>query len=379
MTENDAIEIIVLNMKTIHMIRLLLLFVFVMMCGSARAEGPYFYTGKDYGSQGNFNPLSVIINGGFDIFQVRTTHDVFQYPYGIAAANVVDNLGHAPGVIHDYTWRDFIAEEVFPYTMDLKNARWWPNYTLHLIGGGVIWATLHEYFQYYEIPAPWLWGTLTYWSYHFLNETVENERYQGRTVDPIADLYIFVVLGQVLFSFNSVRRFFGGTLHMSDWSLQPTFVYPDGYLENSGQYFSLKWLLPFPSNETVHFFAYYGLNVILGFSYKFSGGYNLSLGAGARTKKVRRVAGLTFKQTINYVYSGGIFLDRDDSLLASLVVNTNFYHTVQLNVYPGIIRLPYVSPGFWINVSERGGIMFGITCRYVPGVGYRSPGYYPTD
>lgn len=362
-------------------LRLHIFFTFILFAGLCQgigfAQEYFFYTGKDYGSQGSYNPLSVILNGGFDIFQARTRHEIFRYPYRIGISNVINNLGHATSIIDDYRWKNFISEEVFPLRIDMKNARWAPNYSLHLVGGGIEWATIHEFFSYHDIPLPWLWGTLTYWSYHFLNEVVENEDYQGRAVDAISDIYIFDLLGQVLFSFKSVRRFAGGTLHMSDWSLQPTFVMPYGYLENTGQYFSLKLLVPVPGNEWVHVFAYWGLNVIFGLSYRFENGYCLSLGGGARTKKVVQVYGQAFKQTVRYVYSAGVFLDRDDSLMASLVVSANYYHLVQLNVYPGILRLPYVSPGFWINISERGGIMFGITCRYVPGIGFQSPHYYP--
>ena len=164
---------------------------------------------------------------------------------------------------------------------------------------------------------------------------------------------------------------------MTDWSMLPTFVFPGAKLENTGQYFSLKLLIPIPKNEIAHLFAYYGLNVIVGLSFKLIDGYSLSFGAGARAKKVTQLASMKFTQSINYVYSGGIFLDRNDSLLASLIVNTNYYHLVQLNVYPGIFRLPYVSLGFWINVSDRGKVMFGVMCRYIPGVGFREANYYP--
>ena len=349
----------------------------VALNGAAVAKDYYFYTGLDYGSQGTYNPLSVILNGGFDIFQTRTDHEVFKYPYKTAFSNVIDNLGHADAVVKYYGGRNFFSEQIFPLTTDMKKWAWWPNYSLHLIGGGVEWAMLHEFFTYHNIPVPWLWGTLTYWSYHFLNEAVENGKYQGKSVDSIADIYIFDLLGQLLFSIPAVRKFFGGTLHMTDWSMLPTFVFPGAKLENTGQYFSLKLLIPIPKNEIAHLFAYYGLNVIVGLSFKLIDGYSLSFGAGARAKKVTQLASMRFTQSINYVYSGGIFLDRNDSLLASLIVNTNYYHLVQLNVYPGIFRMPHVALGFWINVSDRGKVMFGVMCRYIPGVGFREANYYP--
>ena len=156
--------------------------------GVAVAKEYYFYTGLDYGSQGSYNPLSVILNGGFDIFQTRTDHEVFRYPYKTAFSNVFDNLGHADAVVKNYGGRNFFSEQIFPLTTDMKKWAWWPNYSLHLIGGGVEWAMLHEFFTYHNIPVPWLWGTLTYWSYHFLNEAVENGKYQGKSVDSIADI-----------------------------------------------------------------------------------------------------------------------------------------------------------------------------------------------
>jgi hypothetical protein len=35
-----------------------------------KTKGPYFYEGLNYGSQGNFNPASVLLNRGFEMLLI---------------------------------------------------------------------------------------------------------------------------------------------------------------------------------------------------------------------------------------------------------------------------------------------------------------------
>ena len=70
-----------------------------------------------------------------------------------------------------------------------------PNYSLHLLGGGVTYAALDEWFQDRDIPIPKLWSALTLMSAAFLNETLENHGVHGYNTDALADLYVFDVAG----------------------------------------------------------------------------------------------------------------------------------------------------------------------------------------
>jgi len=371
-------------------IRLLELFILLMFVSTpfkilADEKSPFcptygFYTGKNYGSEYRFNPLNMMLNGGFDIFQGRpgNDHNIFRIPYQSSHGTIWKNFSHPVDAVK-YTggWKNFLETEVFPMTFD-KRAKWPPNYSLHLIGGGIIYGSLVDYFNYYNIPAPHFFAFTSYYAYHWLNEVVENGYYKGRTIDPVADLWIFDLLAPFLVSIEPVKNLYK-SLNMANWDMQPSFMFPDKSLENVGQYFSLKWKFPFFDNRHYHLFVYWGMNEIFGLSYKWDNGMALSFGFGTRTKRLVVVNLVGAGKTVSMVYSGGIFLDKYNSLLASLIVNFNYDQLLQFNFYPGWMKIEEVSPGLWVSVSPKGRIMAGIVINWLPGIGYKDPKFYKTD
>jgi hypothetical protein len=332
---------------------------------AAKAEKKYFYTGKQYGSEYLYNPLNLIFNAGYDILQCREVEDrdIFAIPYDRAVINTFMNLGNPGKAINRYGLKDFILEEVFPLTFN-ENARWWPNYQLHLIGGGVTFTYLREYFIVQGYDNPDFFAFMAYWAYHFANEIVENNYRKGYSTDAVADIYIFDLAGMLLFLPEKTRRFFSKTLNLADWSMQPIFISPEYRLHNNGQYFSLKWRLPFRENREWHFFYYWGLNFVLGLSYKFEKGYAFSFGAGVRSKSIKMQDFKTGKATSTYAYTGGLFLDRYNSLLVSIVVNVNYNELLQINLYPGLFHWEKVSPGIYFAMSNDYHTRFGLIVNY---------------
>lgn len=61
-----------------------------------------------------------------------------------------------------------------PISLNPDHAQWYPNYTLHLVGGGVTYSYLIEYYTHHEVEYPVFFSLATYWTYHFSNEVVEN-------------------------------------------------------------------------------------------------------------------------------------------------------------------------------------------------------------
>lgn len=110
---------------------LLFLFLFV---SSTYSQNGYFYKGYDYGNQALFNPVYVIINGGFDMMQVGGRRNLNSFQFGSGLKNVLKNLGDPFKVINHYGWKNFISDEVLPLSLNKNNAQFCPNYTLHLIG-----------------------------------------------------------------------------------------------------------------------------------------------------------------------------------------------------------------------------------------------------
>lgn len=327
----------------------------------------YFYKELNYGSEALYNPLYIILNGSYDIIQLQGhDRDIFNFPYGTAAKNVLRNLGNPFPVIRRYGWGNFLKNEVLPIDFAKAGAQWWPNYQLHLIGGGMTFVAMKEWYEQHDFPCPEVFSIATMATYHLLNEFVENGAYVGDNEDPIPDIYIFDIGGIVLFSYESVDKFFSEKLNLADWSLQPSISPKDGTLQNNGQYFSLKWKLPF--FEQWYVFYYCGMNGLTGISYKLKDGKEFSFGVGLRAKQLVTLDESTDKKTINMVWNVGLFYDINNSLMTSLLISGLTDYRVDLNIYPGIIKIGPISPGIWVVMNDEGKLMFGISTIWAPGV-----------
>ncbi len=336
----------------------------------AAAQERFFYMGKEYGSEAIFNPITLILNGGYDITQLDGyRNDVFSFPYARSAKNVFRILGDPFSQISKVGWSRYISNEIFPLEFKTAGAQWWPNYQLHLIGGGMTYVAIREWYEEHHFPSPALFSLATMAVYHLLNETMENDAEQGDNVDPIADIYVFDIGGIVLFSFDSICRFFRDELHLADWSLQPSFVLNSFELKNAGQYFSVKWKIPFW--DQWHVFYYFGLNGLLGASYSLGDGNGISAGIGLRAQHVRRLDPNSSQKTADLVWNAGVFYDRDNSLLASLFISGLTDNVVNINIYPGFLRSGKFSPGLWLIIDRSSNVTAGITTIWMPGVGLR--------
>lgn len=324
----------------------------------------YFYRGYDYGNQALFNPAYVLLSGGFDMIQVGNRRNIKDFPYNIAVKNIWKNLSDPFTPINNYGWWNFIKDQVLPLSLNKKNAQFWPNYTLHLIGGGMEYAALEEWFEYNEYPYPEWLSAFTIMSYHLINEVAENGTHVGDDVDPIADIYIFDIGGILLFTSKSVRRFFAEDLNLADWSQQPSFSVRNGELHNNGQFFSIRWKFPF--SDSWHAFYYFGTNGVGGLSYKFKDGTGLSLGLGLAASDLILLDEKTNKKTLGLVGNFGLFYDKNNSLLASIAVTIKTDYMINVNIYPGLIKIGDISPGIWGAYSQDKNVILGFTFSWLP-------------
>ncbi len=332
-------------------------------------ESNYFYSGKNYGSEATFSPVSLLLNGSYDIIQLENnSRDPFSYPYSSAWTNVWRNISNPFHSIRVYGVKNFFRDEVIPFDLSRKNAQWWPNYQLHLVGGGMTYVAIKEWYQLHNYPQPKLFALATTAAYQFLNETIENNTYQGITVDPISDIYIFNTGGILLFSDTSVCRFFSETLNLRDWSLQPTISFNDHHLHNNGQYFSIKWFTPL--SEQFGVFYYFGMNGLNGVSYRYDDSYTISGGFGLRAKKLLLLDEQTNKKTVEMVWNTGFFIDKNNSLLASIFFSGLSDYTALINIYPGLINIGGLDLGCWTALSRDYKIAMGINFSRLRGIGY---------
>ncbi|MCU7492221.1 MAG: hypothetical protein ACM3UR_09330 [Bacteroidota bacterium] len=350
--------------------RAVLVFVFIFLFTQPGfCQKNYFYTGKDYGSEALFNPFTLIINGGYDITQLQLVPNTLtSHLYGRMTKNVVQNLFvHPFQTIDKYGWKLFLRTEFLPLSFKKEELQWIPNYQQHLIGGGMLYTAMKEWYELHNVPVPWLMSSITIMGQHFLNEVMETGPYEGYSVDEISDIYIFDLGGILLFSFDPINEFFSKTLNLSDWSLQASVALPD-WRVNAGQYFSIKWKFPF--SEDYSLFYRYGMGALFGISKKVNPEDNLSVGLGFKSKHLVDASKEIRQRTIETSWHAGVFYDRNNSLLASLVLSGVKEYFCMIDIYPGIIKYRNFSPGIWSVIGRNGEFTFGFSTRYVFSLGY---------
>ncbi len=325
-------------------------------------EKPYFfYDARPYGSESLVHPLRIIVNGGFGItsFDNRDNR-LSAVDYETGLENVWRNLTDPISAIEANGWGDFVEREILPVSVSTKKAHYWPNYTLHVIGGGMSYRLIEEWFRYHGYPHSKSLSVLTMVAYHGVNEVVENDDYVGWTTDPIADLYIFDPLGILLFSHDPVARFFGRTLNMAEWSYQASYDPRTNALENHGQNFALKY----PIGRSWSIFYHLGTHGELGFSRRWENGDAFSFGFGGQAKDIFDLTdGI---RSLDLAPSAGLFYDRNNSLLASLVLSRREDAHVRLNVYPGLVSIGDVSPGFFLSLDRDRHVQVGLSFDATP-------------
>ena len=334
--------------------------------GKTLSSDAYYYTGKKYGSEAMFNPLNVILNNGYDIIQlVNKPRTIFDYPYEHAIKNVWKSITHPKKTISDYGVKKFITTELFPLSFDITGIQWWPNYNVHLIGGGMTYRMLIDWYEYHNYPQPKLLSIATVGFFHYLNEVTENGLYENYNGDAVADLLFFDIAGVILFNSDKVARFFSEKLNLSDWSLQPSFRMSDKSLQNNGQYFTIKWQLPF--SESWQLFYTFGMDGLLGLSNKIDEERTISIGAGFIGRELIDIDEEKNIKTVKLAWSTGIFYDKNNSLMASLKISDHIDYQAVINIYPGIIKLGNFSPGLWTAIDKTGKYMVGVSTIWTPG------------
>ncbi|MDZ7304233.1 MAG: hypothetical protein ONB44_19080 [candidate division KSB1 bacterium] len=240
-----------------------------------------------------------------------------------------------------------------------------PNYSHHLIGNGMQYVLLAEWYDYHRVKAPYLCSLVTTTIYQILNEAIENGAYKGTTVDPISDLLIFNPLGILLFSTNFAKKFFSETLSIHDWSLQPVLDPRNHFLENAGQQFVIKSKKVFANHYSVFF--YWGIDGIVGISYNYKTMHNFSFGVGTVVNNLKEKR-LKWSRVLTPEVDGaiGLFYDRNNSLMSSIIITCPRLYNARINIYPGLLGKKWFIPGFYVGFGEWDKFVFGLTSVYSP-------------
>jgi hypothetical protein len=336
----------------------------------------YFYHAYDYGSEYITNPISTILIGGYSIFQIGNQSkrpDGVDYRTGWE--NVWMNILHPFREIDKFGWKKFISTELIPTSLHPKSAQYIPNYQDHLIGSGMQYRAMCEWYSVHGFPCNRLFAIGTMTAFHLFNEVVENNGYRGNNVDPIADLLVFDPLGMLLFDSDRVSRFFSETLNLRDWSTLPAYDPVHRTLENNSDNYSMKWRITKQNHWSV--FYNFGLNGLLGLSYTREDGSCFSGGIGIMAKDRKKVnpEKNDLFLTVDLIWNVGLFYDRNGSLMASLLFSGSRAYKAKINVLPGVIRIAGVSPGFFMAVGERNEFICGMFVKPFPlGLAFQKTG-----
>ena len=339
-------------------------------CLFAQDQKYYFYRpDNNFGSDLVFNPISQILNGGFDIFRNGGhSKDISNQPYSQGAKNVINNIFNPLDSIKKFGWKSFITTEVFPISTNTDILQYFPNYAHHLIGHGFRYVKTAEWYDYHNVKYPNAWSILTLFSYVFLNETLENGGFDEVNVDPIADMLIFNPLGILLFSTEWAKKFFSRTLQLYDWSLQPVFNISNNNIINAGDQFAAKIKL----NKKYGAFFYWGISGIVGLSHQFKKGRTLSWGVGTIVNKLIERKLINSKYVSRFVAPNkidgavGFFYDVNNSLMTSMIFTGPHSYNYRLNIYPGFIKKDWFKPGLFLSVGELDKFQIGLTLASMP-------------
>lgn len=327
----------------------------------------YFFRPYNYGSEALFNPISVFINGGCDTYQQLNRQSTFDaIPWKIGTTSVWRSVTSPLPVISSFGWNRFLSQEIFPTSLDRDRTQWVPNYMLHVVGGGMVSRKIAEWYDFNGFPLPYMFGAITCMASEFFNETVENGPYTYPNEDCIPDFLIFQPLGILLFSSDKVSEFFSSELNLNDWSQPIALSFAPLAFRNAGQNFVMKYALTKSKSTSVFF--HFGNFAIFGLSFKRNTEDAISIGAGLASTGVKSlpVQNGVPSNTVESGTMAGIYYDRNNSLLASLVYSVSRNCRLRLNVYPGVISSSSFSPGFFLTMADPGIFIAGVTMKIFP-------------
>jgi hypothetical protein len=335
---------------------------------ASSAHKAYFYTGKPYGSEAAFNPVTEFLNEGFDVLNTPGyDRRVLVGRADRGVRTVVRSFTHPADVIRDYGgFSKVIRNELLPLS-DASNGggAWTGNYGLHFFGSGMVSARMREWYRAQGVRHPELAADVSMFAAHMMNEVSEAHPTEFYREELLPDLYLFDGLGMLAYHFESVERLVSNEhVQLTNWQLQPIFILPDSTLENVGQRFEIKVRLPYATRLSA--FTELGLAIQAGLSYKFENGDALTI-AGFPRNIGSRVDPITQRTEKIRGAIASVYYDRENSLLTNLTWDQQQQLT-RLNVYPGVLRFGIFAPGF--VVEQRAGRMhFGIASAWSPGIG----------
>lgn len=299
-------------------------------------------------------PLTNYVNTAFDTAQVSRAFS--QDDYWHNHERVFDRLAHPIDSIEDDGgWDHFFQQEML-------SSHLLPNLTLHLLGNGYDYRALAEWFDEHRVPFPYLWAFISSYAGYIGNEAIEVSNRHVDAADNLADLYLFNLVGNLLFISDTVTDIVQNDLQLRNWPGQPLFDVRQHNILNASNNYVLR---PRVFGDRIRPFLYFGLQYFAGVSVLRPSGKSLSLGFGLAT-----VDPFAHSTLAKVRASGGVYWDEDDRLLASMIFNGTDDSRVRLNLYPDVFRLRTLDLGFFLGLADDGAPSFGVAVEKALAFGF---------
>jgi len=320
----------------------------LLIVGNIANASPLIYKPDAIGSDSTFNPLSYYLNLAFDTTQNPNyfSQSRFFANHGVLwdrVKNPIRQINDSGGFGH------FVQNEIIGL-----NAV--PNYTLHLFGGGYDYRWLAEWYEAHNIPLPYLVAFLNAYLADIGNEALESSAVQITATDPIADLFLFDLAGKLLFLNDGVVRFMHDSLKMRAWHSQPMFNLLQTRIDNAGANYIFR---PEIFGEKIRPFVHIGMALMVGASFQMDGGNSLTPALGLALSDPLAIKGDLI---------GGLYWDREDSLLASLTINGTSKLAFRLNLYPDFVSVGDLRMGYYLAYAKSGEAAVGVNLILPAGV-----------
>ncbi len=332
----------------------------------------HFYANRQYGAESQFNPLTTILNNGYDQVRTGPNRAVFDFDYDLGGTGAWNSIIKARRLVRQYGTRDWVRYELLPLSGKSDGGgQWIPNYQLHLFAGGATYIRLIAWFEQRDYAHPRMAAATTWFAGQFLNEVIENTALTQGSVDAMTDLVIFNPGAILLWNSDRLQHFVGSHVEFTEWPGQPTLGFPAHTIENTFQTTMVRARLPRSTNWRA--FTTMGGSYLGGLSHRLGDSTWLSFGGGwdARTNPVADT--ITGRKTVDLHGNVGLFVDRSGSLLGSVLLRSGFDAGMTVNIYPGVVGPRNQSIGLWAQYLRSHEIRAGITTGWGVGFGRNPP------
>jgi len=330
-------------------------------------KGYYYYNPEEVGAQAFFQPIQLVIEGGFGALYNRNISD-FGWSEGFEKVN--HSVFNPIDVVSDYGWKKLLYYEFIPHLG--KGQNYIANWVWHFTALGMRSKLMQEYFKYNDYKYPRIMSIGTMYLLHYINELIQAEKFTDTrgSVDAIPDLFFFDWLGMIFFSFEPVNKIATKVFHLREWSNQ-TMINPlTNRLMNNGQLFWAR--INIWRNLSLSTLSGEQINSV-NLTFEFANTHQVSLGIGGKVKTfLAGDSGDT--NTEGFVYDVGLYYSINDNPVLTItyepedkseaehdsLYDNEYTRKILINLYPGLIDINGFKPGITISFQKEA-IFLGIS------------------